>query len=73
MEIVGNKFKEINDFLGKAKELGMDKISIQSKLDDFAFSAKDVQKITTQNLQNSMQNIVKDVAKNAVKAVLKIK
>lgn len=73
VEIVGNKFKEINDFLGKAKELGMDKISIQSKLDDFAFSAKDVQKITTQNLQNSMQNIVKDVAKNAVKAVLKIK
>lgn len=72
VEIVGSKFKEINDFLGKAKELRMDEKSIKRKLDDFTFSAKDVQILTAQSSKDSMQNI-QDAAKNAIKVAMKIK
>lgn len=71
IDIVGNKFKEVNDFIKKAQEIGMDKESIANKLKDISFSAKDIQKITASNGDSAIKDTVKNIVKQAVRMVTK--
>lgn len=68
IDIIGDKFKEVNDFIKKAKEIGIDKESIANKLKEISFSAKDIQKITASNSDST----IKDTAKNVVKQVVRL-
>lgn len=71
IDIVGNKFKEINDFIKEAQKSGMDKESIANKVNGISFSPKDIQKITASNGDSAIKDTVKEVAKQAIKMVMK--
>lgn len=71
IDIVGNKFKEINDFIKETQKIGIDKESIANKVKEISFSPKDIQKITASNGDSAIKDTIKNVVKQATRLTTK--
>lgn len=75
-ELVGRKFKDINDLRMHAEEVGLTKQDITDRLQDskFDFSPKDIQAMTANSqlkiVKEAMDNELKDQVKEVVKKVV---
>lgn len=69
VELVGKKFKEINDFRMDAKKLGMESVDIAKKVQKIDFMPKDIQEMTATDKKmfaDSVVSVVKNIAKKVI-------